>query len=274
MCDSSAAGQQSPWHLNCNPLLQMDPLTISAASGMRSRLEALDILANNVANAATPGYKADRELNTPYVSFEAAQEAAGWLRPDPTVSPNIERHWTDYSQGNLQLTGNSLNLALSGPGFFEVSTAAGPRWTRAGVFEVSRAGKLQTQEGHELRVKPADGSTYLLNPQLPISITVDGMISQNGESKGTIEILRFENPGTMDKQGNSYFRMEDPNVKPAVTRTTEVRQGYLESANNAATESAVRLVSVMRQFESLQKALTLGGEMNRRSVEEVGRVGN
>lgn len=252
----------------------MDPLTISAASGLRSRMEALDLLANNIANAGTPGYKADRELNSPYVSFEAARDSAGWLRPDPTVSPNIERHWTDQSQGALRQTSSNLNFALVGDGFFEVRTPNGARWTRNGVFQVSTKGKLETPEGHELRIRPADGKEFKLDPLREFQVSSEGIISQAGQTLGTLEVMRFERPESVDKQGGSYFRMADPTLAPAVSKTAQIRQGYLENPNTGTTESAVRLVSVMRQFESLQRALSLGAEMNRKGVEEVARVGS
>src|SRR5215213_8626224 len=91
----------------------MDALSVSAASGMRSRMEALDLLANNIANSSTTGYKADREFYNLYVAPEAMD--TGEM---PTTAPVVERHWTDFSQGTTSPTGNSLDLALSGKGFF------------------------------------------------------------------------------------------------------------------------------------------------------------
>ena len=99
----------------------MDPITAIAASGMRARMESLDLLANNVANASTGGYKADREFYSLYV----APGSAGADPGDSTQTmPVIERHWTDLSQGVVQNTGNPLDVALSGKGFFTVRARA------------------------------------------------------------------------------------------------------------------------------------------------------
>ena len=96
----------------------MDGLTAAAASGMRSRMESLDMLANNLANASAPGFKVDREHYSTYLSGEAAESPAGDFG---SVMPVIERQWTDFSQGTLTTTGNSLDLALSGKGFFALN---------------------------------------------------------------------------------------------------------------------------------------------------------
>src|ERR1700758_5179085 len=106
----------------------MDSLTAIAASGLRARMESLDLLANNVANASTGGYKADREFYSLYVAPEAQGSDAA------STMPVIERPWTDLSQGLLQPTGNPLDLALSGNGFFTVQGPGGPLYTRNGGF--------------------------------------------------------------------------------------------------------------------------------------------
>src|SRR5580704_6915387 len=115
----------------------MDPITISAASGLRTRMDSLDMLANNLANGSAGGYKADREFYSLYV----APEAAGSV-PDADTLPVIERPWTDFSQGELRPTGNPLDVALTGKGFFTVAGPSGPLYTRNGAFRVLPAGQM------------------------------------------------------------------------------------------------------------------------------------
>src|SRR5271165_4333912 len=98
----------------------MDPMTAIAASGLRARMDSLDLLANNMANSSTGGYKADREFYSLYMAPEA--QASG----SSTTMPVVERPWTDLSQGLLTNTGNALDVALSGKGFFTVSGPNGP----------------------------------------------------------------------------------------------------------------------------------------------------
>jgi flagellar basal-body rod protein FlgF len=244
----------------------MDPLTAIAASGLRARMESLDLLANNVANASTGGYKADREFYSLYLASETAES------DDPHSMPLIERPWIDHAQGPIHSTGNPLDLALSGKGFFVVDGPSGPLYTRNGNFQLSAAGRLVTSEGYAVR--NTDGGALDLQSALPVEISKDGTIVQGGNAVGQIEISDFASTSGLAKQGANYFRSTDPSVKPAAASGASVEQGKLESSNTGSAESAVRLVSVMRQFEMLQRAVTLGAEMNRRAVEEVAKVGS
>src|SRR6266849_9897246 len=126
----------------------MDPLLISAASGMKARMESLDMLANNLANTGTAGFKADREFNG---LFE--QEL-----------PVIERQWTDFSQGSVIPTGNPLDLALSGKGFFALNTPTGIVYTRNGNFQISKSNLLGTAEGYTLRNVLDQGRPIKVDP--------------------------------------------------------------------------------------------------------------
>jgi flagellar basal body rod protein FlgG len=192
---------------------------------------------------------------------------------DPvSTMPVIERPWIDFSQGLIHQTGNPLDVALSGKGFFAVNGPAGPLYTRNGAFRLSASGTLVTTE--DFPVRGAGGQSITLNPNAPIEISPDGTIRQSGAVAGQLEIVDFPSSTALSKQGNNYLRAVDPSGAPTPAAGATVEQGRLESSNAAAGESAVRLVSVMRQFEMLQKALTLGGEMNRRAVEEVAKVGS
>jgi flagellar basal-body rod protein FlgF len=235
----------------------MDALTIAAASGMRARMESLDMLANNMANADTSGYKTDREFYNLYVNPEA-ETAEG----SPATLPVIERPWTDFSQGSLRPTGSPLDLALTGKGFFAVDGPSGSLYTRNGNFRVSSAGRLVTAEGYPVRA--VGGAKLQVQPSMPVEISADGTVNQDGQNLGQIEIADFSDPSSVTKQGANYFRTALA-VQPA--SGVEVAQGKLESSNVGPAESAVRLVSVMRQFEMLQKAVTLGGQMNQSAVE-------
>jgi flagellar basal-body rod protein FlgF len=245
----------------------MDALTASAASGMRARMESLEMLANNLANTATNGYKADREFYGLYVSPEARDGAAA---PAATL-PVIERQWTDFSPGNLRATGNPLDVALSGRGFFAVEGPSGPLYTRNGSFRMAADGTLTSAAGHPVRGE--GGGRLRLDPSLPITIEADGSIRQQGREAGRIEVVDFADPGVLAKQGNTYFKAAE-GAAPAAAGGAQLHQGKLEESNVAAPEAAVRLVALMRQFEMLQKAVALGGEMNRRAVEEVARPGS
>jgi flagellar basal-body rod protein FlgF len=241
----------------------MDSLTISAAGGMQARMQSLDMLANNLANTETGGYKTDREFYDLYASAEAAGADNG----PAAALPVIERPWTDFSQGVLRTTGSPLDLALSGKGFFAVDGPSGSLFTRNGSFRISTAGSLVTSEGYPVRT--VSGQSLNIQPGGALDVSADGTVSQDGQALGQLQIADFTDTSSLIKQGASYFR---GSVDSQPASGTQVEQGKLEGSNVGAAESAVRLVSVMRQFEMLQKAATLGSQMNKQSVEEVARV--
>jgi len=244
----------------------MDPLTAVAASGLRSRMESLEMLANNIANASTGGYKSDREFYSLYVAPEAALDA-------PATMPLIERPWTDFSQGVLTSTGNPLDMAISGSGFFAVNSPSGPLYTRNGSFSLSKDGRLVTTDGYTVRAE--GGGNLTLSGTRWVEISADGTVRQDNNVVGRLEIRDFPGPaGTLVKRGSNYFRAADPAVQAVAPATASVVQGQLEASNAGSAESAVRLINVMRQFEMLQKAVSLGLEMNQRAIQEVAKVGS
>lgn len=241
----------------------MDPLTSAAASGMRARMQSLDMLANNIANTSAPGFKADREFYGLYTSADAADSSSA-----PQSLPVIERQWTDFSQGALTPTSNPLDLGLSGKGFFVATSPSGPVYTRAGSFELSSQGQLQTPEGYAIQNQ--DGNPIVLDSSKPVEIVPDGTIRQDGQDVSRIRVVDFKDSSALSKRGNSYFETS-ASLRPAPS-DAEVQQGRLESANSQPAESAVRLVGILRQYETLQKAMTIGADMNRRVVEEVAKA--
>src|SRR3982075_1318804 len=120
----------------------MDQLTATAASGMRSRIESLDLLANNISNISTAGFKSDREFYRLYASADAETQS---------TLPNIERSWIAFSQGIVKDTGNPLDVALAGRGFLTADSPTGPLYTRNGSLRLSPAGVLETMDGYPLR---------------------------------------------------------------------------------------------------------------------------
>jgi flagellar basal-body rod protein FlgF len=242
----------------------MDTLTAAGASGLRARLESLEMLANNMANATTSGYKSDQEFYGIYRSTEGFAEASD------SIMPVIERPWTDYSQGTLVATGNALDLALSGKGFFAVQGPSGPLYTRNGGFHVAPDGKLTTAEGYA--VQGAGGKVLQFAAGTTAEIAPDGTVTQDGQTIGQLAVVDFTSTAGLQKQGKTYFRQTDAKLRPGPS-AARVEQGKTEASNVGTAESAVRLVNVMRQFEMLQKAVGMGLEMNRRAIEEVAKVG-
>ena len=243
----------------------MDQLTSTAASGMRTRIESLDLIANNISNASTTGYKPDQEFYNLYTSADA--------KSDSTM-PNIERAWTNFSQGQLNDTGNPLDVALTGKGFLTADSPRGTLYTRNGSLKLSATGILQTTEGYPVHANTPNGQ---IQAQLGLGagslhIQKDGSVVQDGQDLGALTIADWPNPEKLEKQSGAYFRMADSSAQPPAATGVEVLQGKLESSNSSPAEAAVKLVSVLRQFEMLQKAIGMGAEMNKKAVEDVARI--
>ncbi len=247
----------------------MDAIGIAAASGLRARMESLEILANNLANASTSGFKADRERYTTYWAAESTS-ALDAGRGGAGVSPVVERNWIDFTQGPLTRTGVPTHLAINGPGFLSVKRGDETLFTKNGELQVSARGNLVNGEG--LDILGANGQPVRVDASQPLEIRADGSIWQSGAQTGQLRISEFPDPQGLQKAGHTYFRWPGPPDQIRVSSSTRVLQGTLESANTGAAEGAVRMVNVLRQFESLQKAMQLGNEMNRRLVEEVAKV--
>jgi len=241
----------------------MDQLTATAASGMRSRLEALDLLANNISNSATAGYKSDREFYNLYSSADADSQ---------TTLPNVERNWTDFSQGTVKDTGNPLDVALSGRGFLAADSPRGILYTRNGSLRLSQAGVLETGDGYPVRANTPSGHIQARLDAGTLQIQRDGAVVQDGQTLGTLTLSDWTKPEALEKQGGTYFRLADASLQPEAAKNVQILQGKLEGSNSGPAEAAVQLVGVLRQFEMLQKAISLGAEMNRKAVEDVARV--
>jgi flagellar basal-body rod protein FlgF len=242
----------------------MDAISTSAASGMRARMESLEMLANNLANVETGGFKADREFFSIYTGDDASADPQ---TGDIPTLPLIQTHWTDLAQGNMINTSNPFDFAIDGDGLFAVDTKGGVRYTRNGNFRIGAGGTLTTADGSTVRAQ--GGGPIQLEPGLPVEVLPDGTVQQAGQVAGQLELSAFDKGG-LDKMGANYFvPLEGVKARPA---TGAVLQGKLEQSNVGAAESSVRLVAIMRQFEMLQKAMNIGNELNRKAIEEVARV--
>lgn len=227
------------------------------------------MLANNLANASATGFKADREFYSAYVSAEALAGENGSGLPG-ALSPVVDRRWTDFSQGVITPTGDPLDLALDGEGFFVAQSQFGEKYTRSGTFHLDATGTLSTREGDP--VEGTDGKAITLNPAQPVEILDNGEIRQNGAVAGRLKLVQFTAPQALNKLGQSSFQLSVSNLEP-IPAGARLIQGYVEAANVQPAETAVRLVTVMRQFEMLQKAMSLGNQMNQKAIQDVAKPG-
>ena len=245
----------------------MDSGFYAACTALMARSQTLDLVANNLANVSTPGYRAQHDSFSSLLATSSGASLSGLNQAVNDYSV-LGGGQLDLSQGNLEKTGNELDLGIEGQGFFSVQTANGQVYTRDGNFHVSPKGQLVTSAGDPVlgtdnRPLPIVGA--------PVSVSPDGTISVNGALAGQLKIVDFKDPNALGKIGNSYFS-GSPDNPPLPATGVSVDQGRIEGSNVAPAESAVRLVGVMRQFEMLQKAISLTTDMDKKSLDDVARV--
>ena len=229
----------------------MDPLLITAASGMKARMDSLDMLANNMANSGTAGFKSDREF---YNLYEQPL-------------PMVERQYTDFSQGQMLLTGNPLNVALNGKGFFALNSPGGVVYTRAGNFQCLH----DEPTGDPRRLHPAQRSRQRQadhgRPQTA-DRHLEGRHRPPGRPGSRTDRNRAAGVAVrhVEETRQHVFRVDRQERRRSRGHGYRSSQGQLEQSNVPVADSAVKLVSVMRQFEMMQKAMTLGTEMNKQAI--------
>lgn len=241
----------------------MDQISVFAAAAMQARMQALDLVANNLANSSTSGYKTDGEFNTLFTSMAGDDESGS------SAVPMLQRQWTDFASGLLEPTNNPLDFGISGKGFFVVQGPSGPLYTRNGNFRFSTSGNLITSEGYPLLQE--SGAPFRLNTAQPVEVSRDGEITQKGKQLGRIGIVDFQNPSGLTKFGSNYF-LNTSGQEPEAATGAEIYQGKLEASNVSASHGAVRIVGLSRQFEMMQKAISLSNDMSKKAIEEVAKV--
>lgn len=251
----------------------MDATTSILASGLRSRAETLDLIANNLANVGTPAFKSELERYTLYGSEEALAANGG---PDFTaLAPDLRKSWIQFGQGVLESTSRPLDLALDGNGYFVTESPTGNLLTRNGSFQIGTDGQIRTREGFKVKLTLPNGEplppNFRLDPLKPLSIDRQGLLLQDNAALARFDLMEPIDGQQLTKAGNSYFSLSDT-AKLRRAAGVDVQQGWLEKSNADPVNGSIQLVKITRQFEMLQKALQLQGDMGKRSTEEVGRV--
>jgi len=235
----------------------------AASTGLLARTQELDLAANNLANANTTGFRGE------HVSFQSQlMTASADVSTRAVASYGIlGAPRTDFSQGSLQQTGNPLDLALEGSGFFTVQAPNGVQYTRNGNFHLTRDGALVTQQGYP--VLGNNGPVTL--PSGNAEISPAGVISVNGDVAGQLQLTNFDSSVPLTALGDAYFSA--PSAAAAPATELSVRQGSLESSNVNPVEAAVGLIEIQRNAEMMQRALTtFHNEFNKTAAEDLPRV--
>ncbi|HXX20302.1 MAG TPA: flagellar basal-body rod protein FlgF [Candidatus Acidoferrum sp.] len=245
----------------------MDSGFYSAFTGLAARMQSLDLVANNLANVNTVGYKGQKEF---YRAFAASLQN-NRLTPLNQAVNNfglLGGSRIDFSAGSLDTTGNDTDLAIDGAGFFALKTKAGAdRYTRNGNFRLNTERQLVDSQGN--LVQGNEGAIQLPNGALTIS--ADGTISVDGAIVATLKMVDFPPGAQLAPEGDTDFTAPAGAAKPAVA--AQVRQGMLEASNSNPVSGAIALIDLQRNAEMMQRALSIfNTDFNQTAVQELSRV--
>ncbi|MDR3735511.1 MAG: flagellar hook basal-body protein [Acidobacteriaceae bacterium] len=238
----------------------------AACTGLVSRAEALDTIANNLANSSTTGFRAHHNV---FSSVLAAtnQDSLSLLNQDVNDYGILSGTRMDGTQGTFSKTGNDLDVAIEGPGYFAVQTSAGVKYTRSGNFRISPNGQLTTAAGD--MVLGDNGPITLVG--MPITIGANGTISVDGAVAGHLSVVEFDAATALKNDGGMYTTAPAGTAK--VATSSSVRQGMLENSNTNPMTSVVELIAAQREVETMRRVLTVfNSEMDKTASQDIPRV--
>lgn len=270
-------------------------------SGAIAQQRNVETIANNVANVNTPGFKRDQVVFKEYLAaLEKGGDQQGIDLPQKEWKPEdfyrsynaedsfvkVDGSYTVHEQGQLAQTGNFFDNALSGPGFYEVLTPNGVRFSRSGAFSISNEGKLVTDQGFLVLSKDAppiataDGKLNLATtPESrainigagKFSVSLDGEVF-NGQNKvANLALTEFNDIHALKKEGNNLFINPDQkNIKVGESKTS-VHQGFVEQSNVNAVGEMTNLINANRNFESIQRVIKTYDTMSAKAVNEISK---
>lgn len=255
----------------------------TAVSGAMAQSARLDTVANNLANVNTTGFKRDGQLFREYLTSYNKEPGAIEAPRVPASLESFYAHnggdksfvdldgtYSDFSQGTIRPTGNSLDVALEGDGFFEVATPEGGRYTRAGNFSVDGDGRLVTKQGFP--VQRQGGGEFRFTTS-DVTISGNGEVFEQGQSVGTLALVRVANKDALLKQGANLFALKE-NLDAQISQAVDVKvnQGFLEGSNVNIVREMTDMISATRTFESTQKAIQAYDQMAAKVVNEVPKL--
>lgn len=253
-----------------------------AMGGARMQEHRLETLTNNLANAGTAGFKRHgttfRQVHEDTARMGDPNQAMGLhhpvrFLPEDRLPGQLDERFTNWSEGPLKQTGNSLDVAIQGEGFLVVQSPTGPVYTRNGTLQMQADGGLVTQQG--FAVLDPDGLPILLPPDAGrLTISPDGDMMVGEQAAGRLAVVRFDDLQQLERLGNDNYRPYDPATQVAQPiETPRLHQGYLEGSNVNPIETMALLIKTSRAFELNTRALQAYKSMDDAAVQKVGRSG-
>ncbi len=254
-----------------------------AASAGNKQIRKLDVIANNLANVSTAGFKKDKlvfeAMMPPFEKTGEFETARNVLLPTAQNNSSvayvgIADFATDHSNGSFVHTDNPLDLALQGKGFFSIQTPNGERYTRKGSFRLDPDNRLVTQNGNPVL---DDTDNPIIIDAFGAQIVVDdgGNVSFGGALQtipvGALKITEFRDTSKLIKEGDGQYRLSDPEAVKSRSEDSIVRQGFVENSNVSVMEELGDMVQTLRAFESYQNLIQTVDRMDNQAINTLGR---
>lgn len=242
----------------------------TSASGMIAVDAWQAAIANNIANATTAGYKAQSPVQMGFYEFFSNSLRRPYVynrEAAPGGGVKVVETYPDLSGGILRSTGNPLNLALQGPGFFVVDTPYGERYTRAGDFSIDADGHLSTQDG--FKVLSEMGQPIDVRGGRVI-VAQDGAVTVDAVPSGRVRVVEFASPHRLMREGDNLYRAgEELVLQSAPAADTRIEQGHLEMSNVDISRQMTQMLLGMRAYEANQRVILATDATIGRLIDQV-----
>jgi flagellar basal-body rod protein FlgF len=244
----------------------------TAAAGMLATNTSIDTLASNLANVNTVGFKANRlsYQTFPEMMLNKLENNEKTAIGSLVNGSKIYASYVNFADGGTQQTGNPLDMAIHGDGFFHVKDAGGKSYyTRAGNFSVDNNGYIVTNNGEFLQGK--SGNIRLNMADGPVTIGSNGNISAKGQNVDQVEVVHFQDNRTLEKLSDNLYQATPASQEVPEKGLSTIQQGALEQSNVNPVSELVNNIQGMRLYEALQKNIHMQNEALTKTVNDVGR---
>lgn len=254
-----------------------------AASAAITETKRIDVISNNMANVNTSGYKKDAMITESFPDILMKRIGATDYRDIAAKAPitskigyigkmnngvRVDEIYTNFEQGPISVSGNPLDLAMQGNGFFSIDTPAGERYTRGGEFTLDSEGYITTKEGYMVQGQngpiQVDGKNIIINEE--------GQVFSDGNEIDTLKLVDFNDYKLLKKEGESLYLDSSGDAGNMKVAEGLVLQGAVESSNVNSVKAMVEMITMLRSYEANQKVIKTFDELLGKSVNEIGRL--
>lgn len=254
-----------------------------AASSAISENKRVDVIANNIANVNTSGFKKDTVITETFpevlMKRMGGTDSKDLVAKAPAASKlgvigklsygvNVDQVFTNFDQGSLSNSSNPLDLAFQGKGFFVIDTTSGERYTRNGEFTLNSEGFITTKEGY--MVQGQNGPIQVSGRD--ININEKGQVFVDGNEIDTLRMVDFNDYKLLQKEGDGLFMDASGDAGNMLASEGLIQQGFLEGSNVNSVKSMVEMITMLRSYEANQRVIRTHDELLGKAVNEVGRV--